>query len=292
MKALLINLDYTLSDSFLVKEIVTPFFKNTRHFHQDYELVLVLESTGKRVIGDHIENFRKGDLVFVGPNLPHAWFNDNEYYEGNENLKARSIVTYFKKSWLEKDVLKLPQSSKISKLLENGHRGIKIKGRARARITELLMHIHESEGLKKVVDIFAILHELAENKDFELLTSIDYLNSYNENETQRINQVYEYVLKNFAGQIKLEEAAEIANMSTNAFCRYFKAHTQKNFSQFVNEIRIAHACKLLQKRDFTISQISYESGFQSMTNFNKFFRKIMMKSPLEYRKEMNKLQRT
>jgi AraC-like DNA-binding protein len=291
MKALLINLDYTLADSFLVKEIVTPYFKNSWHFHNDYELVLVQESTGKRVIGDHIENFRKGDLIFVGPNLPHAWFNDNEYYEGREELNARSIVTYFRKSWLEKDVLKLPQSSKISKLLENGHRGIKIKGKAKTRITELLIKINQSEGLKKVVDIFSILYELSENEDYELLTSIDYINSYNENETQRINQVYEYVMQNFSMQIRLEEAAEIANMSTNAFCRYFKAHTQKNFSQFVNEIRIAHACKLLQKRDFSISQISYESGFQSMTNFNKFFRKIMLKSPLEYRKEINNLTR-
>lgn len=289
MKARLINLDYTLSDSFLTKEIVAPYFKNSRHFHQDYELVLVIEGTGKRVIGDHIEAFQNGDLVFVGPNLPHAWFNDSDYYEGIENLLARSIVTYFKKSWLEKEVVRLSRSANMVRLLENAHRGIKITGKTKALITKTLQESIHSTGLQKVIDLFTILHELAENEDYELLASINYLSSSGMNEGHRISQVYDYVLANFSAPIKLEEVATLANMSANAFCRYFKAHTEKNFSQFVNEIRIAHACKLLQQNDFPISQISYESGYQSITNFNKFFRKIMLKSPLEYRKAMTNL---
>lgn len=288
MKAQLINLDYTLSDSFMIKEIVVPYFKNSKHFHWDYELVLVIEGTGKRVIGDAIEDFQNGDLVFVGPNLPHAWFNDNEYYEG-ANLQARSIVTYFKKSWLEKDLVSLSGSANMVRLLENAHRGIKIKGTTKAQITKTLLACPQSTGLLKVIDLFSILHQLAETEEFELLASVNYLSTSGKNEGHRISQVHEYVLNNFSTPIRLEEVAALANMSTNAFCRYFKAHTQKNFSQFVNEIRIAHACKLLQQKDFPISQISYESGYQSITNFNKFFRKIMLKSPLEYRKAMNQL---
>lgn len=288
MKARLINLDYTLSDSFLTKEIVTPYFKNSKHFHQDYELVLVIEGTGKRVIGDHIEAFQNGDLVFVGPNLPHAWFNDSEYYEGT-NLQARSIVTYFKKSWLEKDVVSLSRSVNVVRLLENAHRGIKINGTAKTRISKALQASIQSDGLRKAIDLFTILHELAETEEYELLASINYVSTSGKNEGHRISQVYDYVLTNFSAPIKLEEVATLANMSTNAFCRYFKAHTQKNFSLFVNEIRIAHACKLLQQNDFPISQISYESGYQSITNFNKFFRKIMLSSPLEYRKAMSNL---
>lgn len=288
MKARLINLDYTLSDSFMIKEIVAPYFKNSRHFHHDYELVLVIEGTGKRVIGDHIEDFQNGDLVFVGPNLPHAWFNGNDFYEG-ANLQARSTVTYFKKSWLEKEVVQLSGSTNMVRLLENAHRGIKIMGNTKTQITEKLLTCTQSVGLLKVIDLFSILHLMAETDEFELLTSINYLGTSDKNDGQRIRQVHEYVTKNFSTPIRLEEVAALANMSTNAFSRYFKVHTQKNFSQFVNEIRIAHACKLLQQKDLPISQISYESGYQSITNFNKFFRKIMLKSPLEYRKVMNSL---
>ncbi|MEX2232374.1 MAG: AraC family transcriptional regulator [Cyclobacteriaceae bacterium] len=293
MKPLLIDLDYTLTDSFLIKEITTPYFKNQRHFHKDYELVFVLESSGKRVIGNHIENFKKGDLIFVGPNLPHAWYNEKEYYEEKNHLLAKSLVIYFRKSWLENEVLKFPNTWKLKKLFENAVKGIKIKGKTRTRISGLLLKINQSEGLKKVIDIFSVLHELAETEEYELLTSVGNINIYNKNEEQRINQVYEYVMNNFSSHINLEEAAGIANMSINAFCRYFKTHTQKKFLQFVNEVRVGHACKLLEEKDLTISQVCYESGFQSVTNFNKFFKKITHKSPHEYRNNLlNFIQQT
>lgn len=287
MKPLLIDLNYTLTDSYIIKEIDTDYFKNIHHFHKDYELVVVLESSGKRVIGDHIENFDEGDVIFLGPNLPHAWFNDKDYYERDSILKAKSIVIYFKKPWLENVLLKLPETSKLEKCFEKSTRGIKLKGKSRELISQIASEIQQSEGLKRTIDLLNILNEIAETKDYQLLASTNYLNSYNENEEQRIQQVYEYVIRRFPYQIKLEEVAAIANMSPNAFCRYFKTRTQKNFSLFVNEIRINHACKLLRKKDLSISYICYESGFQSMTNFNKFFKKIMNKSPLEFRKEIS-----
>lgn len=286
MKPLLIDLDYTLTDSFLVKGITTPYFKKLWHFHKDYELALILESSGKRVIGNHIENFEKGDLIFMGPNLPHAWYNDEKYYEERSNLFAQSLIIYFRKSWLEQEVLKLPNTLRLKKLLENSTRGVKIIGETRNRVTDLVLNINRSNGLRKVIDIFSILHELAETEEYELLTNINDSQFCSENEDYRINQVYAYVVKHFQTGIRLEEAAGIANMSVNAFCRFFKSRTQKNFLQFVNEVRVGHACKLLDKKDLSISQICYESGFQSMTNFNKFFKKITQKSPQEYRKNL------
>ena len=223
-------------------------------------------------------------MVFFGPGLTHAWFNDLEYYTETDNLTARSIVTYFKASWLQEQVTALPYSEKFEKALLNAKRGMKITGSAHTRIASILNHFHQSSGLRKTIDILTILHELAENEEYELLAGVNYVNQASANEAQRINQVYEYVMKNFSHPIKLDEVANIANMSPNAFCRYFKSQTQKNFSHFVNEIRIGHARKLLQKKDLTISRICYESGFQSMTNFNKFFKRHTKKSPLEYRK--------
>ena len=286
MKPQLVDLDYTLTEPFMIKEIDAPFFNNTHHFHNDYEIVLVKESAGKRIIGDHVESFGDGDLVFVGPNLPHAWFNEKEYYEGDPNLRARSTVIYLRKSWVEHEVLRLPQTAKLRKLLDQSRRGVKITGEARNQIGQLASDLYYKDGFTKTVNLFSILRDLSETEEYQLLTSSNYLNTYNENDTVRLNQVYEYVMKNFPMEIRLEAAAGVANMSVNAFCRYFKNQTKKNFFWFVNEIRIGHACRLLQKKDLSIAQVCYESGFQSITNFNKFFKRINGKSPTAYRKDL------
>lgn len=286
MKPQLIDLDYALIETFIVKELDVPYFINTHHFHKDYEIVFVLESTGKRLVGDHVEAFSAGDLVLVGPDLPHAWFNDKEYYEGCEEFLARSVVIYLKKTWLEKEVLRLPKTGRLKKLLESALRGIKFTGASRLLIGQIASRISRAEGLQKSIDLLSILCEMSESKEYHLLASPNYLLNYNEHETARLNQVYEYVMRNFTSEITLEAAADVANMTANAFSRYFKKQTQKNFSNFVNEIRVGHACKLLQKKDLNITQVCYESGFLSITNFNKFFKRLTGKSPLEYRKQI------
>lgn len=286
MKPQLIDLDYALNDTYFVKELDVPYFINTHHFHRDYEIVLVRESTGKRIVGDHVEAFNEGDLVLVGPDLPHAWFNDKEYYEARKDLAAKSVVIYLKKTWLEKELLRLPQTGRLKKLFENAYRGIKFTGKSRQQIAQTVSRIYEAEGLQKSIDLLTILYEMSEDKDYQLLATPNYLNNYNEHEVARVNQVYEYVMRNFSTEITLEAAADVANMTANAFSRYFKKQTLKNFSHFVNEIRVGHACRLLQKKDLSIAQVCYESGFQSITNFNKFFKRHTGKSPLEYRKQI------
>lgn len=287
MKPLLIDLDYSIIDTFMIKELNVPYFTNTHHFHKDFEIVFVKKSSGKRVVGDHVGNFNEGDIVFVGPDLPHAWFNDSIYYEEREDIKAESVVIYLKKSWLDQDILPLPQTAKLKKLLEDAHRGVFFFGETGEQIGKLLSNILYTKGLKQTADLLSVLHLMSETQEFELLAGVNYLNTHSENETARLNQVYEYVMRNFSSEISLEDAADVASMTANAFSRYFKKQTQKNFSQFVNEIRIGHACQLLQKKDVSVAQACYESGYQSITNFNKFFKRITGKSPVEYRKEIN-----
>lgn len=284
-KPQLINLDYEFTDPYLIKELTVPYFVNNHHFHNDYELVYVMESTGTRFIGDHIGNFKNGDLVFIGPNLPHAWFNDRSYYLQHNRMLARSIVTYFKQTWLHETVLNLPQSDRLTSLLNNAARGVRFRGPVVKRVAQLLVETQKASGLKRSANLLHMLHELAEAGDFKLLAGISYINSHSFKETKRMNTVYEYIIKHFSSPIKLEAVAAVANMSPNAFSRYFKIQTQKTFSNFVNEVRIGHACKLLQSADLSIAQVSYECGFNSMTNFIKFFRKVTGKNPLQYRKE-------
>src|SRR5690606_9304866 len=201
---------------------------------------------------------------------------------------AESVVIYLKKSWLYNTILPLPQTSKLKKLLENAHRGVFVFGNTGRAIGNILSNLIHTKGLKQTIDLLQVLHLMSESQEVELLASVNYLNTHSETETARLNQVYEYIMRNFSSEINLVDAANVANMTANAFSRYFKKQTQKNFTQFVNEIRIGHACQLLHKKDMSISQVCYESGYQSITNFNKFFKRITGKSPVEYRKEINR----
>lgn len=290
MKPQLIDLDYKLFENFIIKNIDTDYFKNIHHFHKDYELVIILESSGKRIIGNHIESFDSKDVVFMGPDLSHAWFNDHEYYEDNEHLRAKSVVIYFKYKWIKEFILNLPgmDSSRLEECLKDAERGIKIKGKAGKRIHEIASNIEHSTGLKITIDILSILQEISEAKEIKLLAQPGYVNLYDTKDELRIQKVYEYVAQNFQDKIKLSEVAATAYMTPNAFCRYFKMRTRKNFSLFVNEIRVNHACKLLRVKDYSIAYISNQSGFNSLSNFNKFFKKTMKKSPREYRGEFYK----
>src|SRR5690606_19522537 len=133
MKPQLINLDFVMKRDFMMKAITAPYFVNTHHFHDDYELVYVVKSSGKRIIGNSVGNFKKHDMVLVSPHLPHAWFNDREYYD-NDELKAKSIVTYFRKDWLEKQLFDRTHDKKFKTMLDNASRGIRITGKTNRRI--------------------------------------------------------------------------------------------------------------------------------------------------------------
>jgi len=173
---------------------------------------------------------------------------------------------------------------KTQKLLEKAKRGIRFYGKTQNEVTLKLNHITEKTGFSKTIEFLEIMNILIESKEFEPLASIGFTHNLNEKDTERMNKVLKYIMQNFAKPISLNEIAEVANMTPPAFSSFFKKRTQKCFSSFLNEIRIGHACKLLQDLEITISEVCYLSGFQNFTNFNKFFKHFTGKIPREYRK--------
>ena len=146
-----------------------------------------------------------------------------------------------------------------------------------------MIHLH---GTRSIIQLLRILELMAEHPDdCRLIADAAYINTNKESEKDRMGQVYEYVMRNFQGKVNLEEAAQIANLSVSAFSRFFKSRVNKTFSDFLTEVRISHACKLLHETDKNVSEISYECGFPTLSNFNKLFREKTQKTPLEYRKE-------
>jgi AraC-like DNA-binding protein len=271
--------------SFMIKELIEPFFDPNWHFHPHYQLFTVLEGTGTRFIGDDISHFEAGDTVFVGPNLPHLWRSDKVYFEPHSSLKTHGIVVYFSEDFLGKDFFEKQEMILIKNLFKESLRGLNIVGQTRLFLQKALKDLTQKQGFEGILNLLTILHQFSKSTDYEAIASIGYTNTHKISETNRMQKVHEYVLKHFKEEIKLGEIASLVSMSEAAFCRYFKSRTNKTFSEFVAEIRIGHACKLLLKDNKTIAQISFESGYHTLSNFNKQFREIIGTTPHRYQKE-------
>lgn len=271
--------------SFTAIELIESHFDSNWHFHPHYQVFTVLEGSGTRFIGDDIRHFEAGDTVFLGPNIPHLWRSDRAYFEGNPELKTHGIVVYFTEDFLGEHFFQKPEMHMLRQLLEKGKRGLDIMGNARDYVKKSLKELVITDGFGAILEILTTLHILSQSSEVSYITSLGYVNTHKVSETERMQKVHEYVMKHFKEEIRLNEVAALTNMTEAAFCRYFKSRTNKTFSDFVSEIRVGYACKLLVEERLSVTQICYESGFNTVSNFNRQFKNLTNKSPLQYQKE-------
>lgn len=286
MKPVLEYLPLNSGESFVTRFFDYSYYPTPWHFHPEYELVLVIESTGKRIIGDHISEFKPADLALIGPYLPHTYKNNPEYFLENSNLRAKSIVVHFKENSFGDDFFKLPEAQKIINLLARSSRGLAITGDTNAIVSQKLHSLIEAEGLSRWIQLLEILNILADSKELQYICN-NNITGHNLNETNRMNKVLDFVIKNFSRNILLSEAANIANMAENSFSRYFSQRTRKSFTSFVNEVRLNHASKLLIETSKSVSDIYLVCGFNNLSNFNRQFRRVYKKNPVSFRKDYN-----
>lgn len=271
--------------SFSVRRDLVPYVNNRWHYHNELELIHFKKGEGTQFIGDNIRRFKAGDVVLVGSGLPHYWRFDDCYFQENSNLNADIRVAHFCEDFWGMHFLQLPENVSVKTVLEKAKRGIQINGKTRHKVAELLESLLHIDGSRRILLLIEALSLIADCKQIELLSSIGFKHDFADAENDRVNAIYEYSLKNFKRAIQLEEIAAIANISPNSFCRYFKSRTRKTYSQFLIELRIGHACKLLIENNLCIKQLCYESGFNNFTSFHKYFKLITGKSPLCYQKE-------
>jgi AraC-like DNA-binding protein len=272
--------------SFLLRDMVVPYFYNPYHFHPELELTYVSSGTGTRYIGDHIESFSEGDLVLVGSNLPHLWKNDKIYYQGDPYLKTHAIVIQFKEDFLGEQALELPEMKNIKKVIAQSRMGLKILNRNRDKIAALMQAMVDQSGAERIINLLFVLNIIAESKEIRTLSSRAFSMDATQLGLERINKVFAYIFENFSEEISLKKISDIANMSPTAFCRYFKTHTNKTFSAFIIETRVHHSCKLIMNENKSLSDIAFESGFSNLSYFTKQFKKTIGMAPREYRKKI------
>lgn len=286
MKLIIERLKKEAQASFVLQKDVYPHYPTPWHYHPEYELVLVLKSTGKKVVGDNICNFSDGDLTFMGPYLPHVYQNDPIYYEGNPKLTAEAIVIHFNENFLGEYFFKISEMEPIRNLLNESLTGFAITGNTQKLVAKKMSNMLHMEGPSKIIELLSILNILACTKEKVKLASPGFIEDFKTSGSEKITKVCDYIMKNFTKDISLHEVAKIANMSPNTFCLFFKQRTRKTFVNFLNEVRIGYACKLLSGDQYNISEICYMSGFQNLSNFNRQFKKNMSKTPLQYKREV------
>ena len=287
MKAIELRLRKDLDKSFIVFREQGKLFPCPWHYHPEFELVLVTKSTGRRMVGDHIGYFKEGDLVVMGPMLPHVWVNDPEYLEEGSTLEADAIVIHFVADFLGEKFLQIPEMERLNNVLELSKRGLHIKGATSEKIGTLMKQLLNRNGMQRLVTLFTIFEILSATSEYEVLASPGYVQHTHQKSCDSFSKVTEYIMRNFDREITLPEAASAANMAVTTFCNFFKTHYRMTFVEYLNVVRVGHACKLLGDKNKTIVGVAYECGFNNLANFNRQFKKLKKMPPSEYRKTIN-----
>ena len=269
--------------SFAVREFTLPCFKVPWHFHPECELTLILQSRGRRMVGDSIEEFAPGDLVLIGSNLPHYWRNSGT--EKNSKKKSKAIVVQFREECFGADFIGLPEMAGVRNVLRRARRGLHFTGKSRDAAAATMMRMAAGNGLDRLIALLNIFRLLNESAEVRVLSSPGFSPLLDEFASERINRAYKFIFENFAAPIRHEEIARGAGMSLSAFGHYFKRVTGRTLTDFINDVRVGHASRLLIETDQPVSKIAYASGFESLSNFNHRFRKLTGVNPKEYRHE-------
>jgi AraC-like DNA-binding protein len=289
MKPSFEKISYNTTESFKTEYLDFYYFQAPWHFHPEYELTFIEESTGRRYIGDSIAPFAAGDLVFVGPNLPHVWLNDRVFYEKKPGIKAKAVVIQFKDNYIPRYLLETPEFHHINNTLKMSSRGIGLKGNSRKELVSRIKELAHLSGIARFNTLLSILDIMGRSKNCEFIASKGFVKEKQLTIPDRLKKVINFINARYKYKIHVEEAADLVAMNKSAFCRYFKDKTGKTFSQFVNELRISYACKLLMENNFNVSQICYESGFNNLSNFNRQFKVVIGKTPQDYKNQYRDL---
>lgn len=272
--------------NYLARQHTLPNFGTIWHYHPELEIHYIIRGEGVRFVGDNISNFYANELLILGENLPHMWRCSEKYFQGKEEITAEAIVVHFLPDFIGKDFLSMPESTAILNLYERAKSGLIIQGRTKEILYSLMERSVKEEGMKRMLIILEMLVILSESRELEPISIDHKAYPYNKEETDRLNKVYQYTLSNYNRELPLEEIAAIANLSVTSFCRYFKMMTKKTFHDFLIELRISHARRLLMDdNNFTIENICFDSGFNNRSNFFRHFKRITGITPLEFKRK-------
>ncbi|MFC5411937.1 helix-turn-helix domain-containing protein [Larkinella bovis] len=272
----------TTQKPFVFREIVRSRFSTDFHFHPECQLVYVVSGSGTRIIGGSIEQFDAGDLTFIGPNVPHVWYS--HAVQPETATEARSLALYINPEVVLNHLRPFTDTQSLADFFRQSARGLCLTGSTREQLVQLLMAMPGQSDLPLMSSFLEVLEVLKTSSEVRWLNPESLLISYIGTSQSRVSRLMHFLQDHFRQPITLEEAAAVAGLQLHSFCRFFKALTQRTFSEFLNEIRVGFACQLLQQSDLSVTQVAYESGYGNVSYFNRSFKKMQGTTPNAYRR--------
>ena len=276
MKVLPFKISKSDNVALLYQEDAGEFFYDKLHQHEEIQLCALVKGEGTLVVGDTLNNYKPGDIFVIGSNVPHVFKSDN-----STNKSSLTLSLFFTKTAFGDDFFTLGDFIEVEKLFNISVNGAKLTSHKK-ELLDLFFALKEASNLDRFVLFLKIISQIIKAKTNTLSTFI-YQKPYSDNEGKRMSAVMDYTMINFSSTINLKTIAGVSNMSPNAFCRYFKQRTNKTYFQFLIEVRIENACRLLKNKDTLIAEISEKSGFKNSSNFNRKFKEVKGITPSAYR---------
>lgn len=267
--------------SFISREVIRenrPLLSSAWHYHPEQEICFTQRSSGKRYVGNSISNYKEGDLVMLGQNLPHG-FTTNE--------RCDQVVIQFQENFLGDNLLKQSDVKGLNALFERSKMGLEFHGKTKRKAKKIIGRMVKLEGIEKLISLLRLLSLLSKSEEYETICSPAYSASLSVHQLSRMKIVFDFIETNFQQDIRLSDAAAKINLTDSAFYKFIKRHTEKKFTRILNEYRIDHACKKLSNSRMTVSEICFDSGFKNMSYFNRRFKEIMHESPSAFRRRMS-----
>ncbi|MEN8229136.1 MAG: AraC family transcriptional regulator [Bacteroidota bacterium] len=284
MKELMEQIKLNPEESFYIGIFQDHIDKSRWHYHQEFELSFITEGSGKRLVGDSIEPFHPGDLIFIGPRIPHVWFSEESHGRQHSGRTLESVYMLFNNDILPAGLTGLPEFSNVRKAVNLSERGIRITGQTLNEVSRIMLQLPYLNRIKRLMFFYEIMDLIGRSDSFSYLASSDYMKTKFETTNSRVNRIHEFLMKNYQNDIDLYEVADIVHMAPASACRFFKSSTGLTIFEYLNKIKIDYSCQLLMNTDLNIVDISYDCGFNNLSHFNKQFRKFIGKTPTQFRK--------
>jgi AraC-like DNA-binding protein len=283
MKVIHFTIPVVQDNAILVEAVVLPHFYNHLHRHNEVQITWVMEGTGTLIVGNYMKPFKAGEVYIIGANQPHIFKNDKAYFKKTSKQEVRAITIFFNPEFLMSTLLQLPETKVIKRFMEKAVNGLQVPAKKVGFITGEIAHLNSVNEGYKLAAFLRLMQMLAEIRNWSPLATVSLANTFTDNEGLRMNNIYQYSMANYPASIKLKQVADIAFLSPQAFCRYFKKHTRKTYFDFLNEVRVNEACKkMIANGDASIVELAQQNGFKSSSNFCRVFKKVIGLSPLQY----------
>ncbi len=285
MKVLPFTIPVSYDKTVIIKTELLPHFYPYFHRHEEIQITFIQRGEGTLLVGNNMYPFSPNEIYILGANMPHVFKSDPTYFSGKESKNIQSVNLFFSPKGKLSTLFELPELKNIQYFLSN-FTSFRVPQISVEDISGMIMSIKYSSGLEQLLQFFQLLKALSDLEDIITLSPDIKEKSYSDFEGIRMSRIYGYIMEHYQRDITLEEVAAAAYMTPQAFCRYFKKHTQSTFISFLNQVRINEARKKLLDGSYgSISSVAYDCGFNSITNFNRVFKTTTGKSPREYLSE-------